>query len=168
MIYVAMDQSWRQVSNINNHRSCRYYVPLIDMIKMALQEFQLWLGRLSAQCCLCENAGSIPGLLSGLRTRLPCSSNVTSGSNLNFHIVTGAAEERGKKGKKKMALYLCDLFFVCFFPLQGHTQDIWRFPGQGSNQSYSCQPTPPPQQCQIQAASATYTTAHHNTRSLTH
>ena len=32
----------------------------------------------------------------------------------------------------------------------------------------SCGPTPQPQQCQIQATSATYTTAHSNTESLTH
>ena len=36
---------------------------------------------------------------------------------------------------------------------------MWRFPGQGSNQSCCCWPTPQPQQRQIQAASATYTTA---------
>lgn len=36
------------------------------------------------------------------------------------------------------------------------------------NQSRSCQPMPQPQQCGIRAASAIYTTAHGNTRSLTH
>ena len=35
-------------------------------------------------------------------------------------------------------------------------------PRLGSNWSYSCRPTPQPQQCQIQAASATYTTAQGN------
>ena len=45
---------------------------------------------------------------------------------------------------------------------------IWRFPGQGSNRSCSHRPTPQPQQRGIQAASATYTTAHGNARSLTH
>ena len=34
--------------------------------------------------------------------------------------------------------------------------------------SYSCWPTPQPQQCGIWAASSTYTTAHGNIRSLTH
>ena len=48
------------------------------------------------------------------------------------------------------------------------TWSMWRFPGYGSNQSYSCQPTPQPQPHQIWAASATYTTAHGNARSLTH
>ena len=38
---------------------------------------------------------------------------------------------------------------------------------QGSNQSYSCWPTPQPQHCRIQAVSSSYTTAHGNTRSLT-
>jgi len=38
--------------------------------------------------------------------------------------------------------------------------------GVQSDQSYSCQPTPQPQQCRIQATSGTYTTAHGNTGSL--
>ena len=36
-----------------------------------------------------------------------------------------------------------------------------------SNRSYVCQPQSQPQQCQIQATSSTYTTAHCNARSLT-
>ena len=56
-------------------------------------------------------------------------------------------------------------FFLSFY---SHTFSIWKFPGQGSNHSCSCWPTPQPQQCRIQAVSATYTTAHGNTRSLTH
>ena len=39
---------------------------------------------------------------------------------------------------------------------------------RGSNWSYSCQPTPQPQQRQIQAESVTYTIAHSNAGSLTH
>ena len=42
------------------------------------------------------------------------------------------------------------------------------FPGYGLHRNCSCQSTPQPQQCQIQAASATYTIAHGNARSLTH
>ena len=45
---------------------------------------------------------------------------------------------------------------------------MWKFPGYGSNQSYSCQTTPEPQQLGIWAMSSTYTIAHGNTRSLTH
>ena len=47
---------------------------------------------------------------------------------------------------------------------------MWKFSGYGSNQSYSCRPTPQPQQHRIQAASAsaTYTTAHGDTGSLPH
>ena len=45
---------------------------------------------------------------------------------------------------------------------------MWRFPGYGSNRSCCCRPTPEPQQRQIQAAPATYTTAHGNNGSLTH
>ena len=55
-----------------------------------------------------------------------------------------------------------------FFPFYGHTCSIWKFSGQGSNQSFSNKPTPQPQQHQIQAASSTYNTAHGNTGSLTH
>ena len=40
-------------------------------------------------------------------------------------------------------------FFLSFCPFQGCTHDTWRFPGQGSNQSCSCQPRPQPRQCQI-------------------
>ena len=60
-------------------------------------------------------------------------------------------------------LFFC---FVFFFAFQGHTHSIWKFPGQGSNGSYSCWPTP--QQHRIRATSATYTTAHRNAGSLTH
>ena len=61
-------------------------------------------------------------------------------------------------------------FFFFFFGLvflELH-RGIWRFPGQGSNRSCRCWPTPEPQQRQIWAISATYTTAHGNTGSLTH
>ena len=50
----------------------------------------------------------------------------------------------------------------------GRTCGIRRFPGYWSNQSCSCQPISQAHQCWIQVASATYTTAHSNTRSLTH
>ena len=58
------------------------------------------------------------------------------------------------------------------FAFQGHTHDIWKFPGQGSNRSYSCwpmpqpQPQPQPQQCRIQDVSVTYTPAQGNAGSL--
>ena len=51
---------------------------------------------------------------------------------------------------------------------EGSTRGIWRYTGLGSNQSCCCRPTPQPQQRQIWATSATYTTAHGNTGSLTH
>ena len=54
-------------------------------------------------------------------------------------------------------------FCVFFFAFQGYARSIRKFPGQGSNQSYSYWPTPQPQQCRIGAASATYTTAHSST-----
>ena len=42
--------------------------------------------------------------------------------------------------------------FICSY---GCTCGIWKFPGEGSNQSCSCQPTPQPRQ--IKAVSVTYT-----------
>ena len=51
--------------------------------------------------------------------------------------------------------YFFSFSFFFFFALYGHTLVKWK----GSNQSYSCQPMLPPQQLQIGAASATYTTA---------
>ena len=45
------------------------------------------------------------------------------------------------------------------FSFWGHTQGILKLPGQRLNWSQSCQPTTQLQQCQIQAASVTYTTA---------
>ena len=60
------------------------------------------------------------------------------------------------------------LFFFSFLSFFG--PHLWHteVPRLGDNQSYSCRPTPQPQQRQIQAASVTYTTAPGNTRSLTH
>ena len=47
------------------------------------------------------------------------------------------------------------LFFSIFF-FKGCKCSIWRFSGWGSNQSYSCWPTPQSQQHQIGAMTATY------------
>ena len=63
--------------------------------------------------------------------------------------------------------WLVCLFVFCFCFLGLHW---WhnKFPGKGSNQSYSCcQPTPQPQQWGIQTAFTTYTTAHGNARTPT-
>ena len=46
-------------------------------------------------------------------------------------------------------------FFFCFS--RTASCGIWRFPGQGSNQSSSHRPTPQPQQPRIRATSVTYT-----------
>ena len=51
-------------------------------------------------------------------------------------------------------------FFFFFFAFQGYAHNIRKFPGQGSNQSYSCWPTP--QQHGIQAMSVTCTKANGN------
>ena len=62
-------------------------------------------------------------------------------------------------------IYLYIYLFTCFLGLH-----LWHMevPRLGVNWSYSCQPTPQPQQRRIRAASVTYTTAQGNTRSLTH
>ena len=50
----------------------------------------------------------------------------------------------------------------------GPHHNIQKFPGKGSNWSYSCRSIPQPQQHQFQAMYTTYTTAHGNARCLTH
>ena len=57
---------------------------------------------------------------------------------------------------------------MVFFFFSGPHPRHMEVPSYGSNWSYSRRPTPQPQQCQIWAASASYTTAHSNTGSLTH
>ena len=57
---------------------------------------------------------------------------------------------------------------MVFLPFLGPHPWHMEFPGQGSNQSSSCWPTPEPQKFGIQATSATYTTAQGYARSLTH
>ena len=58
--------------------------------------------------------------------------------------------------------------FFFFLSFWGCPCCIWKFPGQGSNRSCSCQLKPQPQQRGIWASSVNYTTAHGNTGSLTH
>ena len=58
-------------------------------------------------------------------------------------------------------IYLSFFFFFFFCLFQGCTHGIWKFPGKGSN--WSCSHPPMPQQRQISATSATYTTAQGNT-----
>ena len=63
-----------------------------------------------------------------------------------------------------VCMYVC--MYVCIFQLC--TCSLWKFPSLGLNRNYSGRPTLQPQPSQIWAASATYTTAHSNTGSLTH
>ena len=60
------------------------------------------------------------------------------------------------------------IFYFLFFLLFRATHPIGRFPGEGLNRSYSCLPTPEPEQLGIWAASVTYTTAQGNTGSIAH
>ena len=57
-------------------------------------------------------------------------------------------------------------FFSCLF--RASLEAYGGSQARGSNWSCCYQPMPEPQQCQIQATSVTYTTAHGNARSLTH
>ena len=68
-------------------------------------------------------------------------------------------------GRKRSLGFTPSFFFFVF--LGPHPQHM-RFPGSGLKNRFSCQPTPQPQPCQIRAMSATYTTAHGNSRSLTY
>ena len=61
-------------------------------------------------------------------------------------------------------LFFFFFFFFFFFLGAAHGSSKAR----GLNQSYSYQPTPQLQQCQIWASSSTHTTAHGNATSLTH
>ena len=58
-------------------------------------------------------------------------------------------------------------FFFLFYPFRAATTVYGGSQARGPNWSCSHWPTPQPQQHQIQATSATYTTAQGNTRSLT-
>ena len=64
-------------------------------------------------------------------------------------------------------LFFCFLFWLFAFS-RAASHGIWKFPGSGSNQSCSHRPRPEPQQWEIRATSATYTTAHGNARSPPH
>ena len=77
-------------------------------------------------------------------------------------ILLGVFSRRLMQGKKPLDL---DFFFFAFLGLH-----LWHMevPRLGSNESCSCWPTAQPQQCQIRAASATYTAAHSIAGSLTH
>ena len=57
---------------------------------------------------------------------------------------------------------------MCFFLFRAPPGAYGRSQARGRIGAASCRPTPQPQQCQIRAASATYSTAHGNARSLTH
>ena len=72
--------------------------------------------------------------------------------------------------RSQLWLYCLLILFIYLFlsfVFYGRTHSMWRFPGLGSNQNWSRQPTPQPQQRGIQATSVTYTTVHSNSRFLT-
>ena len=102
--------------------------------------------------------------------------------SLGTSICRGSDPRNGKKMKKKendtikildenigkTFFITLNHFFFFFFGFLGlHPRHV-EVPRLGSNQSYSCQCTPQPQQHRIQAVSATYTTAHGNAGSSTH
>ena len=73
--------------------------------------------------------------------------------------------------RSQLWLYCLLILFIYLFlsfVFYGRTHSMWRFPGLGSNQNWSRQPTPQPQQCGIWFTSAAYSTVHGNAGSLTH
>ena len=95
---------------------------------------------------------------------LPTHESVCGCLNTRLH----AREKDWVRGSSEGFFVCLFSFFFFFFCLFRQNLGIWRFPGYGSNRSYSCQLTPQPQQCRIQAVSVTYPTAHSNTRYLIH
>jgi len=75
--------------------------------------------------------------------------------------------KKKKKKKTENVIYIGRVLFFLFF-FHDLTCGIWKFPGQGSNWSCSCQPTPQRQQQGIRATFAMYTTAHGNAGFSTH
>ena len=70
--------------------------------------------------------------------------------------------------EKNRTLYFSHIHTTTFFFFLGPHPRHMEVPRLGSSQSYDCRPMPQPQPRQIQASSATYTTAPSNARSLTH
>ena len=83
------------------------------------------------------------------------------------YFMSETAEWNGKRGMNFIPVSVFFFFFFLFFfflcSLGPHL-----VPRLGMDRNYSFWPTPQPQQHRIWAASATYTTAHGNTGSLTH
>ena len=90
----------------------------------------------------------------------------------SFHSGAGAGLEFFGLGWGSLVVAFClgfwDFVFICFCFFRAALRACGGSQARGSNQSYSCQPTPQPQPCRIRATSATSTTAHGNARSLTH
>ena len=84
-----------------------------------------------------------------------------------FQALNGQVLASFKQTNKKIWHCFCVCVCVCGF-FQAMPTAYGGSQARGSNWSCSCLPTPPSQQCQIRAASATYSTAHGNARSLTH
>ena len=74
--------------------------------------------------------------------------------------------EVGNKSRSQRGVQMIIVMFFAFF--RAAPAAYGGSKAKGLNRSYSCWPTPQPQQCQILATSVTYTTAHGNAGSLTH
>ena len=150
-------------------------------------KFLLWLSGLNTQCYFREDAGLILGFSQWIKDQaLPQlwhGSQVWLGSDVAVAVALawpqlqtaglGTSYAAGGAIKKETIFgkVFSWMIFKAFFLLltfQGCTSGIWRVPGEGSNRSYSCWPMPLSQQCEIRAASATYTIAHSNAGSLAH
>ena len=81
---------------------------------------------------------------------------------------TSMLTSQGKRMTLPLSITASSINVLTFSPFYSHTCGIWRLPGQGSNRSCSCLPTPQTQQRRIQATSVTYMAACGNDGSLTH
>ena len=61
--------------------------------------------------------------------------------NLSYHKVTKHSQVKFQPWLFFLLLFFF-FFFFFFLAFQGRTHGIWKFPGWGSNRSYSCQPQP--------------------------
>ena len=74
-----------------------------------------------------------------------CISNILGQKPINI-----SWEHSGKRQLNKVCMNpFMNYLFMSFCLFQGRSHGIWKFPGQGSNRSWSNWPTPEPQQLRI-------------------
>ena len=90
------------------------------------------------------------------------------GGQGDFFLLRPTVLKKAEPEARIEVLTLCCCLFSFFSPFYSHTCGLWKFLGQGSNQSCSCRPTPQSRQHHIRGTSATYAPPCGNTGSLTH